>query len=161
MIYVTVGTLFLDFPRLINKMDEIAEKTGEHVIVQRGLAKTVPKHCDHFDFKPREEVLAIQKEARVIVCHGGIGSIVDALYARRPLVVVPRRKQFREHLTDHQLDVAEAVDRRGWGRMILDIDDVEEACAHPAPPPESYRPGKHRLIAAVRDNIERVAAFKK
>lgn len=158
MIYVTVGTMFLDFPRLILKMDEIAQVTGERVIVQTGLGRTLPKACEHFDFKPREDVLAIQREARVIVCHAGIGSVMDALSTRRPLLVVPRLKRFREHMNDHQLDVAQAVENRGWGRMVSDIETLPAACADPPPVPEVYRPAQHRLVEAVRDAVERVAA---
>lgn len=158
MIYVTVGTMFLDFPRLILRADEIAAETGERVLVQIGLGKTLPEHCEYFDFKPRDEVLALQREARVIVSHAGIGSVLDALTAKRPLVVVPRLRRFNEHMTDHQMDVAEAVEGRGWGRMVLDMADLAEACASPQPAPQSYRPAKSRLVSAVRDVVERVAA---
>lgn len=158
MIYVTLGTLFLDFERLIRKMNHIAEKTGERVILQRGMATTIPQHCEHFDFKPHAEVLAIQREARVVVTHAGIGCILDALETRRPLIAVPRLKRFNEHMTDHQLDVAEAVQRRGWGRMILDVEELDAACADPPKVPESYEPAKHRLVAAVREMVERAAA---
>lgn len=158
MIYVTVGTMFLDFPRLIRKMDDIARKTNERVVVQTGLGTTFPEYCEHFDFKSREEVLALQREARVIVCHAGIGSVMDALRARRPAIVVPRLKKFNEHMTDHQIDVARAVESRRWGRMVFDIDDLDEACAKPPPVPENYRPATARLVSAVRDAIERVAA---
>jgi len=160
MIYATVGTMFLDFPRLIHKMDAITEATGERVVVQIGLGKTIPAHCEHFDFKPREDVLALQREARVIVCHAGIGSVLDALEVRRPLVVVPRLKQFNEHTNDHQLDIAAAVERRGWGRAVRDIADLAEACAHPPPVPASYRPAKRQLIAAIRETVDRIAATR-
>jgi len=158
MIYVTVGTMFLDFPRLIHKMDAIAADTGERVVIQIGLGKTFPQHSEYFDFKPREEVLAMQRAARVIVCHAGIGSVMDALEVRRPVIVVPRFKRLHEHMTDHQLDIAQAVERRGWGRMVLDMEDLPAACAHPPDVPESYCPAKHRLVAAVREMVERVAA---
>ena len=158
MIYVTVGTMFLDFPRLILKMDEIAKHTGERVIVQIGLGRTIPQHCEHFDFKPREETLEIQREARVVVCHAGIGSVLDALQARRPFIVTPRLKKFREHLTDHQLDLAEAAQRRGWARMVLDMNELPAACASPRPAPESYAPARAGLIAAVREMIDQAAA---
>ncbi|HOJ32340.1 MAG TPA: glycosyltransferase [Candidatus Hydrogenedentes bacterium] len=160
MIYVTVGTLFLDFARLINEMDRIAEMSGERVVAQIGLSKTIPKHCEYFDFKPREEVLALQSEARVIVTHAGIGSVLDALEARRPLLVVPRLKKFREHLTDHQIELAEAVERRGWGKVIWDINSLAEACASPPSPPAGYSSSKHRLVSAVEEFVERVSAYK-
>lgn len=158
MIYVTVGTMFMDFPRLIRKMDAIASDTREHIIVQIGLGSTLPEHCEHFRFRPREDVLALQREARVIVSHAGIGSVLDAMEAGRPLIVVPRRKKFREHVTEHQMEVAEAVQRRGWGRMVLDIEELAGACANPPQPAARHVPSRHRLIGAVREMIERVAA---
>lgn len=160
MIYVTVGTMFLDFPRLIRKMDAIAAGSGERIIVQTGLGNTFPAQCEHFAFKPREEVLELQRQARVIVCHAGIGSVLDALEVRRPIIVVPRLTKFREHMNDHQLDIAQAVARRRWGRMILDIDELPAACAAPPEAPQSYRPAKQRLVSAVRDMVERIAAKK-
>lgn len=160
MIYVTVGTLFLDFPRLINKMDAIAQASDEPVIMQTGLSTTLPKHCEHFDFKSRDDVMALQRQARVVVCHAGIGCVIDALQARRPLIAVPRRKELKEHMTDHQLDIARAVQRRGWGRMILDVAELDDACANPPAVPESYAPAKQRLIEAVRQDITRVAALR-
>lgn len=160
MIYVTVGTMYMDFARLIHKMDDIARDTGERVVIQTGLAETVAEHCETFAFKPRDEVLELQREARVIVCHAGVGSILDALEARKPFVVVPRRKGLGEHVNDHQLDIAHAVERRGWCRTVLDIDDLEGACADPTPAPADYRPAKHRLIGALREFIDRVAARK-
>jgi len=160
MIYVTVGTMFLDFPRLIREVDQIAVATDERVIVQAGLCTTLPAHCEYFDFKSHEEVMAIQRQARVVVCHAGIGTILDALAARRPTIVVPRRKQFNEHLTDHQMDLAQAVHNRGWARMVLDMGELPDACAHPPDFPDSYAPARHRLIRAVRDSLDRVATMK-
>lgn len=156
MIYVTVGTMFLDFPRLIHQADAIAEDTGERVVIQIGLGQTIPRHAEHFDFKPREEVLALQREARVIVCHAGIGSVIDALEVRRPLIVAPRLKRYNEHMNDHQLDIAEAVERRGWGRMVRDMAGLPALCAEPPPVPPHYRPAKHRLVRAVREMVDRV-----
>jgi UDP-N-acetylglucosamine transferase subunit ALG13 len=74
--------------------------------------------------------------------------------------VVPRRKQFDEHLTDHQMDLAKTVHNRGWARMVLDVEELPDACAHPPKFPESYAPARHRLIQAVRDSVDRVAAMK-
>ena len=153
MIYATVGTMYMDFPRLIQVMDAVALASGEEVIVQTGLGNTLPQHCEHFDFKSRDEVLAIQAEARVIVCHAGIGSVIDALQMKKPLIVVPRLKQFAEHNSDHQLELAQAVERRGWGRMIEDISELAEACAHPPDAYTDYVPAKQELIDHLRARL--------
>lgn len=161
MIYATVGTMFLDFPRLIRAMDAIARDTNERVVVQTGMGKTLPVHCEHFDFKPREEVLEIQRGARVVVCHAGIGCVSDALRMGRPLIVVPRLKKFGEHMNDHQLDLARAVQSRGWGRVILDVAELAQACADPPPPAANYAPASAPLIADLKAFVDQLAARNK
>ena len=153
MIYVTIGTMHLPFARLIRKMDEIARATDERIVVQTGLDNVLPEHCEHFDFKAREEVEAIQREARVIVAHAGIGSVIDALKTRVPLIFVPRLAKFGEHNNDHQLEMAKVMDERGWGRIVVDIEDLDDACAHPPDPYAAYRPDRDRLLEAVRETI--------
>lgn len=160
MIYVTVGTMFLDFPRLIHAMDAIACDTGEQVIVQTGMGRTLPQHCEHFAFKPREEVLDIQQRARIVVCHAGIGCVSDALRMKRPLIVVPRLKRYNEHMNDHQLELARAVEARGWGRVIHDVRDLPEACANPPAAHANYTPASGPLIADIESFVESIAARK-
>ena len=150
MIYVTVGTMYLDFPRLVRAMDAIAETTEERVVIQTGLGTTLPVHCSHFDFKSREDVLALQGESRLIVCHAGIGSVIDALGAKKPLIVVPRLKSFGEHNNDHQLELAQAVEGRGWGSSVTEIDDLADACATPPEAYCDYVSGKRALVDHIR-----------
>lgn len=157
MIYVTLGTMFLGFERLVEAADAIADGTGEQVILQLGNATRYPAHCEWFEFLPREECLDIQRHARVIVGHAGIGTVIDALSVQRPFVVMPRLKRFNEHMNDHQLEIAEAVERRGWGKMVLDAKDLADACANPPAVPENYTPNKEPLLAAVKSMVDRVA----
>lgn len=158
MIYVTLGTMFMDFARLVKKMDAIAEATGEEVVMQTGMATTLPRYCRHFDFKPHEEVLALQRDARLVVAHAGIGVTLDALRMRRPLVLVPRRKHYHEHMNDHQVEIAEAVQRRGWGRMVLDVEELDALCAAPPAAVEHYEPDSERLVGYVRAYVDKLAA---
>ncbi len=154
MIFVTLGTMHLDFARLVRKMDAIAAATGERVVMQTGLATTMPERAEHFAFRPREEIAALMQEARVVVAHAGIGSVVEALTAKRPLIVVPRLKRHGEHNNDHQLDLAEAIERRGLGRMVRDMDDLDALCAAPPPACANYTPARHALIGAIRESID-------
>lgn len=150
MIYVTLGTMYMNFDRLVSAMDSIAKESGERIVMQTGMSTLLPEHCEHFDFKSRDEVLQIQKESRLIVCHGGIGSVIDGLKLKKSLIVVPRLKQFGEHNNDHQVDLAEAVERRGWGRCIRDIDELAAACANPPEAYSDYTPAKEALISHIR-----------
>jgi hypothetical protein len=60
-------------------------------------------------------------------------------------------------MNDHQLEIAEAVERRGWGKMVLDMKDLAGACADPPEVPTGYSPNKEPLIAAVKAMVDRVA----
>lgn len=160
MIYVTLGTMFLGFDRLVRAMDAVAQSTGERVIIQTGLSKLLPTHAEHFDFKPHEEVLELNRQARLVVAHAGIGVTLDALEAKVPFVLVPRLKRYGEHMNDHQLDLARAVLKRGWGRMVLDVDDLASLCAGPPAAPQGYVADSERLIASVRGWVARVAEEK-
>jgi UDP-N-acetylglucosamine transferase subunit ALG13 len=154
MIFVTVGTMHLDFARLINKMDAIAAHTGERVVIQTGLSPTQPMSCEHFSFRARAEIQSLIAESRLVVSHAGIGSVIDTLNAKRPLVVVPRLRRFGEHNNDHQLDLARAVDRRGWGRMVLDAQELDGLCRTPPPAYTTYAPARGELIESIRETIE-------
>lgn len=154
MIFVSLATMHMDFARLVRKMDEIAAHTGERVVMQTGLATTLPVHAEHFAFKSREELSALIAESRLVVTHAGIGSVIDVLKAERPLIVVPRLQRYGEHNNDHQLDLAKVVECRGWGRMVLDVAYLDALCANPPPAYAGYTPAKAPLIAAVREAWE-------
>ena len=157
MIYVTLGTMFLDFPRLIHAVDDIAHARGERCVMQLGLSPTRPQHAEWFDYRPHEALLALQAEARVIVAHAGIGVTRDALRVRRPLILVPRLRRYREHMNDHQIDIARAVAQRGWGAMVHDTAELPALIAAPPAPPAQYAPTRGPLLDAVRDFVAAVA----
>lgn len=153
MIYVTLGTMYKNFDRLVHAIDEVAAATQERVVMQTGMSTIQPKYCECFDFKPHEEILALEEEARLIVCHGGAGSMMEALRLKKPLIVVPRLKRFGEHNNDHQMELARAAESRGWGRCIVDIEELAEACANPPEVCMNYAPAIAPLVAHIRGKL--------
>lgn len=105
MILVTVGTHVLGFERLVKKMDEIASRIDEEVIIQIGHTSYTPKHAKYFDFKNYQDMEELIKKARIVVTHGGAGSILIGLAYRKPVISVPRLKEYNEVYVDHQLDL--------------------------------------------------------
>lgn len=122
-----MGTHNQGFDRLAKRVDEIAKGVGEDVIIQRGHTAYTPKHASFFDFATRDEMRRLVKKARVIVSHGGAGSIIFALSAGKPVVVVPRLKRYGEHVNDHQLELARALEEGGKVRAVYDIEELETA----------------------------------
>jgi beta-1,4-N-acetylglucosaminyltransferase len=113
MILVTVGNHIEPFDRLIRGMDELAARLDEEVVIQTGHCSYEPTHAHHFQFTSGIEMQELTQVARVQVSHAGSGSILTALRMGKPLVVVPRRLKYHEHIDDHQLQLAYAVEKQG------------------------------------------------
>ena len=128
MIFVTVGFHFQGFDRLIQKMDEIAGKVNEEVIMQIGSTKYKPIHAKYFDFVDDDaEMTKLFLTARIIVAHAGAGTLMNAIRYNRPFIVVPRLKNFNEHVDDQQIELADAVSKSHGVVCIYNIADLENA----------------------------------
>lgn len=123
MIFVTTGTQ-LAFPRLIAAMDALAPVLGEHVVAQIGPDTGPHANLDtHATLTPaRFEALFAQ--ARVIVAHAGIGTILSARRHAKPLILVPRRFAHGEHRNDHQMATAREVEGRPGIHVAWETGDL-------------------------------------
>lgn len=110
MIFVTVGS-DVPFSRLIKQVDLWAKSNpGEPVFAQVGRlapADYVPQHMPWTDLLPADQFDRHCAEACLIVAHAGMGSIISALAAGKPIVILPRSAQLRETRSDHQFATAE------------------------------------------------------
>ncbi len=124
MIFVTVGTDEFPFDRLIREVDALQARgaLGEDVFIQTGSARRPPEHCRFAAFLPYQEMEARMGSARIVITHGGPGSIMPAIHAGKIPLVVPRRKRFGEVVDDHQVLFARRL--AAEGRIIL-VEDVE------------------------------------
>ena len=124
MIFVTVGTHEQPFNRLIKAVDDlVADGTiTEEVIIQRGYSTYEPKHCKYYDLLPWDEMQKYNKEARIVITHGGPASFIDVLALGKTPIVVPRQAKYNEHVNDHQLEFARQLVERGVN--IIVVDDI-------------------------------------
>jgi len=127
MILVSVGTHVRGFERLVQKMDEIASTIQEEVIIQIGNTEYKPQHAKYFKFKSYQEMEQLIKEARVIVCHGGAGTILLALKQQKTVISVPRLKEYNEVLVDHQLDLVYTLANEKKIIAVYNLDLLEKA----------------------------------
>lgn len=111
MIFVTVGTQ-LPFERLIKAMDDwSAEHPDVPVFAQIGGTRYMPQNFQYVEGlspKAYEEKL---NEAKVIVGHVGMGTIITGMEKNKPLVLMPRHASKGEHRNDHQLSTAKRFSR--------------------------------------------------
>lgn len=155
MIFVTTGTQ-LPFPRLLSEIDRFAPELGEKVVAQVGPDRTPRPNLDVCATLAPSEFARLFDEARLIVAHAGVGTILSAKAARKPLIVVPRRFDQGEHRNDHQLATAKQVEHLTGIHICWEIEDLEVlmkrqdlAAASPEPGPNSVS-----LIARLREFID-------
>jgi beta-1,4-N-acetylglucosaminyltransferase len=141
MIFVTVGQHYQGFERLIKKMDEIAGKIEEDIIMQIGSTPYKPRNAKYFEFIEDNGITELFNTARIIITHAGSGTLLDLIRLKRPFIIVPRLKKFNEHIDDQQIELADALSGSYNVVSIYDIEDLEKAILNfnPAPMPCSNK----------------------
>lgn len=114
MIFVTVGTHEQPFDRLLRCIDKMVEdkKINEKVIIQKGYTDFEPKNCESYKLIGYDDMQKYIEEARIVITHGGPASFIVPLSIGKTPIVVPRRKEYNEHVNDHQLEFATEVKKR-------------------------------------------------
>jgi len=126
MIFVTVGTDEHPFDRLIREVDSLKERgiIREEVFVQIGFARTHPAHCPFAEVLTYQEMENRMRDARIVITHGGPGSIMPVLYSGKVPIVVPRRKRYGEVVDDHQVSFARKLEKEGRIILVEAIKDL-------------------------------------
>jgi UDP-N-acetylglucosamine transferase subunit ALG13 len=114
LLFATVGAT-LPFDRLVETVAR-AKSGGlisEQVIAQVGVGGTQPSSLQCFETLPFEEIQRLLKEADIVVCHGGTGSLITALREGCRVIAIPRLFELGEHYDDHQAEITSAFAKRG------------------------------------------------
>jgi UDP-N-acetylglucosamine transferase subunit ALG13 len=146
VIFGAVGTHSAPFDRLVRALDDIAGATSEEVVVQTGSSRYRLRFAIGFAVTSSAEFERHMREARLIVTHGG-DTVLEAIELGKPVVVVPRRRSYREHIDDHQVELAEALARRGLV-TVSEPSDLPTAIQRAGP--VAVRSDPSRLIEAIR-----------
>lgn len=109
LVLALVGTDHHPFDRLVDWIDEAAVRhRGTRFVVQHGASKA-PLVAEGHEFLVQERMSRLLRDARVVVCHGGPGTIMDARSAGHVPICVPRDPRYGEHVDGHQLRFSELV----------------------------------------------------
>ena len=122
MILVTTGSIGAPFDRLLAVVERF--DVSDEIVVQHGPSHIRPAGARCFGFLPFDQLSQLVGEARIVVAHAGVGSILlCATQGHRPLVV-PRLARFGEVVDDHQLYLARRLDQAGAVQCVEDPDDL-------------------------------------
>ncbi|MGF1475901.1 MAG: glycosyltransferase [Geminicoccaceae bacterium] len=90
LIFASVGTFHAGFDDLVASLDVAASRLRLRGLAQIGHSRVIPRHLNHVRFLDQEAMQAAIASADIIVCHGGMGIVGEALRAGKRIVAVPR-----------------------------------------------------------------------
>ena len=158
MILVLLGTQNNSFERLLKEIEKNIENRTitEKVIVQAGYTKYKSKHMEIIDFISEKELDKLQDEASLIITHGGVGSIVSSLKKNKTVIAVSRLKQYKEHVNNHQSEIIELFNSKGYLIGINDVSKLGEALNKVKKfQPNEFKSGTNNIINIIEDFINK------
>lgn len=111
----------MSFDRLVRAVDAWAGATRrEDVFAQVGPSHYRPRHVEFTRFMNPLQYQDCIAMADAIVAHAGMGTIIAAVEAGKPILVMPRRGDLHETRNDHQVATARQFAKRGVLRVAMD-----------------------------------------
>ncbi len=128
LLFATVGAT-LPFDRLVSTVAELNAEgaIAEKIIVQTGVGGLAPAGLEVVETMPFDRVQALLKDAAIVVCHGGTGSLITALRQGCQVIAMPRLSTLGEHYDDHQAEITDAFAKRGLILVANTADELRQA----------------------------------
>ncbi len=127
-LFATVGAI-LPFDRLVDMVAELKARgeIPEEVLIQTGSGGRRPDGIETVETLPFDKMQEALRDADIVVCHGGTGSLITALRQGCRIVAVPRLFEKGEVYDDHQAEITEAFTARGMIAMAKTADELSAA----------------------------------
>jgi UDP-N-acetylglucosamine transferase subunit ALG13 len=126
-LFVTVGSM-LPFDRLVLAMAAwTAAHPGAKVVAQVGQNGAAPAGMECRQLMSPQEFLSEVQAADVVVAHAGMGTVIAALEAEKPLVVLPRRPEAGEATSAHQIDTVRWLAAKPGIVVAEQVEDLAAA----------------------------------
>jgi UDP-N-acetylglucosamine transferase subunit ALG13 len=128
LLFATVGAI-LSFDRLVGMVADVASRgeIPEQILIQTGAGGTAPHGIQTVETLSFDVMQSTLKEADIVVCHGGTGSLITALRQGCRVVAVPRLFSKGEVYDDHQAEITSAFAERGLIAVANTADELSEA----------------------------------
>ncbi len=128
MIFVVLGTQKFQLNRLLQKLDDYVEQglITDEIYAQIGNSTYKPQNYSYKEFLDKKEFDETIGKADVVIAHSGVGTIITAIHANKPVVVFPRLAKYKEHVDDHQLEIAKAFEMKKYVLCCYENDDLLE-----------------------------------
>lgn len=121
MIFAAFGTS-IPFPRLLQKLKDLAPLLKEELVVQAGNTAGDIPGAEVFPFSP--ELKSYYKQARIVIVHAGLGIQLELIEMKKPFIAIPRLAKYHEHHDDHQLETCEMLSRKYGVKYLTNLDEL-------------------------------------
>lgn len=128
MIFVVLGTQKFQCNRLLREIDRLVENgtIKEEIFAQKGYSDYTPKNYISIDFLTKEDFEKKVEKCTLLITHSGVGTILSGINHHKPIIVYPRLRRYKEHVDDHQLNIAKAFSKKELVLMCGEHDDLAE-----------------------------------
>lgn len=153
LLFATVGAT-LPFDRLVDTVAELKSRGDipEDVIIQTGLRGHAPADLEVFETLPFDKIQDLLRDASIVVCHGGTGSLITALRQGCRVIAMPRLMEKGEHYDNHQAEITSAFAARGLIAVANTPDELAQALKDVrARPPVLATTDPAELVAYLHD----------
>jgi UDP-N-acetylglucosamine transferase subunit ALG13 len=159
LVLVTVGTDHHPFDRLVRWIDAwlVSQGPGVRCLMQTGTSAPPTGPAAWQAYLEVEALHAAMREATVVVCHGGPGTILGVQHAGAVPVVVPRQPGLGEHVDDHQVIFARRMAAAGAVFLAEREADLRALLDRAVAEPAAFRtPFHHRSTGSAVQSFERL-----
>ena len=143
-------------------MDEMAPLIPSEILIQRGYSRYLPKNTKHFEFVSINKAIEYIRRSQLVISHAGIGTIILCKEYGVPIILLPRRRRYGEHMNDHQLEIAKMLEERGDKStyVIYEEGQLEEKITEVLRTQKTFSPtksiGRANLIRTIKEFIEKI-----
>ena len=154
MIFVILGTQDKPFTRLLEIMEN--SKTDEEIVVQAGFTRFESDRMKIFDYVNSDDFDRYIRDADIIIAHGGVGTIMNALNNKKKVIACARLSKYGEHQNDHQLQLLKPLREAGYILELEDGDDIDELLREAQTfEPKEYVSNNAKFIGLIMDFINK------
>ena len=132
MILVTVGTEKFQFDRLMVWISILAKQDWikEKIVVQYGNSMCFFDGIEAHKLLPAAEFQELAMSANLVIGHCGEGTLLLAEKINAPYILIPRIAALKEHVDNHQLELADQLVQTGVP-VAFSLEDLLKFVRHP------------------------------
>ena len=112
MIFLSTGNNELSFIRLFLRFEKFFYNLNNkniEVICQVGHTEYKNKNFRIIKFLEKRKFNELIRKSTMFISHAGAGSVIDSIKNQKIPILLPRKKKFKEHIDDHQVELYEKL----------------------------------------------------